>query len=186
MAAHRMPENPDPISARGKSGANQLTQFHGDPGLHLKICSPWRFGGIDIKTNSREGMRVLAVADGYVSKIRVSSYGYGKMLFITHPNGVVSCYAHLQSFNDTIQKYVKTEQYKNKTFEIELKLNPGQLPVKKADFIALSGNTGASEGPHLHFEMRDTGTEIGYNPLLFGFQIEDHTAPVIKSLTIYF
>lgn len=142
-------------------------------------------GGLDIKTNNREGMKILSVGDGYVSKIRVSTYSYGKMLFITHPNGLVSAYAHLQSFNDTIQKYVRAEQYKNQAFEIELKLKPGQIPVKKGEFVALSGNTGASEGPHLHFEIRDTSTEIAYNPLLFGFNIQDHVPPVILGLMVY-
>ena len=142
-------------------------------------------GGLDIKTNNKEGMAIHAIGDGYVSKVRVSTYSYGKMLFITHPNGVVSVYAHLQSFNDTIRKYVKARQYKDQSYEIELKLKPGQIPVRKGDLIALSGNTGASEGPHLHLEIRDTSTEIAYNPLLFGFQIEDHMAPAVQSLMIY-
>lgn len=141
--------------------------------------------GIDIKTNGVEGLNVYTVADGYVSRIKVSSTGYGNAIYITHPNGYLSLYGHLQCYIGEIAKYVKQKQYEKQSFELDLYLNPTELPVIKGDIIALSGNSGASGGAHLHFELRDAETEEILNPLLFGFDIKDDIPPVFKSLSIY-
>jgi murein DD-endopeptidase MepM/ murein hydrolase activator NlpD len=103
---------------------------------------------------------VYAVADGYVSRIKVSPYGYGKALYVTHPNGKVSVYAHLRNYADSIRIFVEDEQYKQKKFEVELFPKKGELTVKKGDIIAFSGNTGGSEGPHLHFEIWYQGIAV--------------------------
>jgi murein DD-endopeptidase MepM/ murein hydrolase activator NlpD len=141
--------------------------------------------GIDIKTNGVEGLNVYAVADGYVSRIKISAAGYGNALYITHPNGYLSLYGHLQSFTGDIAKYVRQKQYEQKSFEIDIHPNATELPLLKGDIIAISGNSGSSGGAHLHFELRDAATEEILNPLLFGFDIKDDIAPVIRSLSIY-
>lgn len=141
--------------------------------------------GIDIKTQQVEGKPILAAADGYISRINVSLYGYGKAIYIKHPNGYTTVYAHLQRFNDTIAQYVLNEQYARKSFTVELYPPAGSLKVKQGDVIALSGNTGGSGGPHLHFEIRESATETPVNPLLFGFNIKDTRAPEIKTLGVY-
>lgn len=141
--------------------------------------------GIDIKTAGREGQRVLAVADGVVSRIKVSPYGYGNALYITHPNGYTSVYGHLQRFNDTIQAFIRQEQYRQKSFAVELFPPASMFPVKQGDLVALSGNSGGSGGPHLHFEIRDTRTEKIINPLLFGFDVKDSRTPDIYNLEVY-
>ena len=125
--------------------------------------------GFDLKTMQKEGLKVYAIADGYVSRIKISTFGNGKAIYITHPNGFTSVYGHLQSGNGAIENYIKKNHYKEKSFEIEMFLKPEELVVKKGQVIAFSGNTGASEGPHLHFEIRDTKTEKVINPMFFGF-----------------
>ena len=105
--------------------------------------------GLDIKTQQREGLNVYAIADGYVSRIKVSHFGYGKALYITHPNGYVSVYGHLQKFSPTIEAYIKKLQYEKETFEVEVFPSPSELPVSQSDIVAYSGNTGGSGGPHL-------------------------------------
>lgn len=141
--------------------------------------------GIDIKTSGVEGLNIYAVADGYVSRIKVSSTGYGNALYITHPNGYVSLYAHLQCYIGNIGKYVKQKQSESESFDIDVYPTATELPVKQSDIIALSGNSGASGGPHLHFEFRDAATEVILNPLLFGFDIKDNIPPILKSISIY-
>lgn len=141
--------------------------------------------GFDIKTNCQEGMPIYAVADGYISRIKIGPKGYGKVLYLNHPNGYTSVYAHLQSFNGAIGITAKRIQYANELFEIDTLLNPTAIPVKKGDLIALSGNSGSSEGPHLHFEIRDTKTEMPINPYFFGYSIKDNVKPRITEVAIY-
>lgn len=143
--------------------------------------------GFDLKTNQREGLNVYAVADGYVSRIKMSTFGNGKCIYITHPNGYTSVYGHLQSTIGPIQDYVQKAHYAEHSFEIELFPKPNELPVTKGQLIALSGNTGSSEGPHLHFEIRDSKTEFVINPMFFGFDqnIKDSKKPTISSLYVY-
>ena len=141
--------------------------------------------GLDIKTQAVEGKKVYAVADGYVSRIGVSPYGYGNVLYITHYDGYTSVYAHLQRFSGEIAKYVKQYQYKNKTFAAQIFPDKDKFPVKRGDLIAYSGNSGGSGGPHLHFEIRHTDSEKPVNPLYFGYQIEDNVKPMILGASVY-
>ncbi|SHM56258.1 M23 family metallopeptidase [Flavobacterium saccharophilum] len=143
--------------------------------------------GFDLKTNQREGLNVYAIAEGYVSRIKISTFGNGKCIYITHPNGYTSVYGHLQTTIGAIQEYVQKTHYKEKAFEIEMFPKPGELPVTKGQLIALSGNTGSSEGPHLHFEIRDTKSEFVINPIFFGYdkKINDTKKPTISSLYVY-
>ena len=141
--------------------------------------------GLDIKTQAVEGKKIYAVADGYVSRIGVSPYGYGNVLYITHYDGYTSVYAHLQRFSGEIAKYVKQYQYKNKTFAAQIFPDKDKFPVKKGDLIAYSGNSGGSGGPHLHFEIRHTESEKPVNPLYFGYQIEDNVKPMILGASVY-
>lgn len=141
--------------------------------------------GIDIKTQGVEGQKVVAAAEGFISRIRVSGSGYGNVLYIDHPNGYTTVYAHLQRFADHIQDIAKAAQYKDETFEIDLEIPDYAVPVKREELIAFSGNTGGSGGPHLHFEIRLTESELPLNPLLFDFPIEDNIPPTIRGLRVY-
>lgn len=141
--------------------------------------------GIDIKTQGREGLKIYSVADGYVARIKVSHWGYGKAIYIKHPNGYTTVYAHLQRFSPKIEKYIKKQQYKKESFEIQLFPSSNILPVKKGEVIGYSGNSGGSFGPHLHFEFRDSKTEKIINPLYFGIDIEDTKKPIINALIAY-
>jgi hypothetical protein len=141
--------------------------------------------GIDIKTGGAEGSPVYAVADGYVSRIKVSAYGFGRALYVTHPNGYVSVYGHLSKYNTAVEALVKNAQYSKENFEVELFPSAGDIPVKKGEIIAYSGNSGSSGGPHLHFEIRNAATEKPINPLLFGYDVKDMFRPHITLLKIY-
>ncbi|WP_300690330.1 M23 family metallopeptidase [Chryseobacterium sp.] len=141
--------------------------------------------GLDLRTNSQENLSVVAAADGYVSRIKVERYGFGNAVYITHPNGYTTVYAHLNKYFDKLDEYVKERQYQDEKWEQDISFSPGQFPVTKGELIALSGNTGGSAGPHLHFEIRDTKTEECLNPLLFGFNIPDNIAPIISGLYWY-
>jgi murein DD-endopeptidase MepM/ murein hydrolase activator NlpD len=141
--------------------------------------------GIDIRTEGVSGKPVYAIADGYIQRINISPVGFGKALYIVHPNGYTSVYGHLDRFNPKIGAYTKAEQYRQESFSLDISVQPGVLPVKKGDIIAYSGNSGSSGGPHLHFEIRDTGTQETINPLLFGFSLKDVVSPRITSVRIY-
>ena len=142
--------------------------------------------GIDIKAKKgRIGDPILAIADGYVSRVKVASGGYGKVLYIDHPNGYTSVYAHLDRFDAALESYVKKAQYKQQTYEIELFPEAEQFSFKQGEKIGKLGLSGRSYGPHLHFEIRDTKTEKPINPLLFGIEVVDNRAPKLHELKIY-
>src|SRR5664279_4701760 len=141
--------------------------------------------GIDIRTGGEEGKPVYAIADGYVSRINISSGGFGKAVYITHPNGYTSLYGHLKKLNGAIGQWMKEQQYKKESFDLDIAVDPGILKVKKGDIIAYSGNTGLSEGPHLHFEIRDAATQEIIDPLLFGLPFRDSTPPKMSDVRIY-
>ncbi|MBT7481663.1 MAG: M23 family metallopeptidase [Flavobacteriales bacterium] len=141
--------------------------------------------GIDIKTEGVEGQKVFSIADGYVSRIKVSTWGYGKAIYITHPDGNTSVYAHLKEFNKEIEKYVNEQQYKKENFEIQLFPSKEKFPIKRGEVVALSGNTGGSGGAHLHFEIRNTKSEHPINPLQFNFDVTDNIQPTIVGIKIY-
>jgi hypothetical protein len=140
--------------------------------------------GIDIKTQGREGLPVYATGDGYISEIRVQTNGYGNVIFITHPNGFVSVYGHLKTFAEPLASYVRNKRLENQTFEIKLNPKLDEFEVARGQIIGLSGNTGGSAGPHLHFEIRDNRNNI-LNPLNFGFrEIQDTLSPIFQQLII--
>ncbi len=142
--------------------------------------------GIDIKTQGTTGKKILAIEDGWVSRIKISTSGYGKAIYITHPDGYISVYGHLDRFNDTIQKVVVEEQYLKESFEIQMFFDENEIRVSKGEIIAYSGNTGGSMGPHLHFEIRDLSSQNPLNPLLFQtIKVKDYYRPKIKMLGVY-
>ena len=141
--------------------------------------------GLDLRTNSHENLSVLAAAEGYISRVKVERYGFGNAVYITHPNGYTTVYTHLNKYYDKLDEYVKEKQYKDEKWEQDITFQAGQFPVTKGQLIALSGNTGGSAGPYLHFEIRDNKTEECLNPLLFGFAIPDSVAPIISGLYWY-
>lgn len=161
-----------PLLTSGTFGELRTNHFH---------------SGIDLRTQKKEGLPIYAAADGYVSRIKISTYGYGKAIYITHPNGFTTVYGHLLKATPTIEAYIKKLHYKEQSFEIDVYPVINELLVKKGDTIAFSGNTGGSFGPHLHYEFRDTQSEKVINPLYFGLkmELEDTRPPVIEGLLVY-
>lgn len=143
--------------------------------------------GVDLRTNGRTGINIVAVEKGFVSRIKVSATGFGKAIYIDHPNGKTTVYAHLDRFAGRIAEYVENAQYHKKTFEIELFPAPTELPIQQGDIIAFSGNSGSSGGPHLHFEVRETSTQRILDPFEFYSEWvnQDRTPPTVNRLLIY-
>jgi len=141
--------------------------------------------GVDFTTNSQCGYKVYAVGDGYVSRIKISSVGYGNAVYVTHPNGYTTLYGHLEGFTHQIDSFVIAEHYDKQRFDIDFKLSPRDIPVKSGQVIGYSGNSGSSGGPHLHFEVRETDSEHAMNPLLFRNDIKDNVKPTIYGIRIY-
>ena len=141
--------------------------------------------GLDIRTGGRENMPVIAIADGYISRVSISATGYGKALYVRHPNGMTSLYAHLNSFTREVEKVVLQEQMSAESWETDIIFPIKHFPVSKGSVIALSGNTGSSKGPHLHFELRDILNRKYVNPVLAGLQLKDGIPPTINSLFLY-
>lgn len=159
-----------PIVLAGTFGELRSNHFH---------------AGLDIKTQQREGLPVYAIEEGTVSRIKVSHWGYGKALYIAHPNGYTSVYAHLQKFSPEIEAYIKDLQYRKQSYEVETFPDYGTLTLDKGDLIAYSGNTGGSSGPHLHFEIRNSLNEKPLNPLHYGFEVRDATNPTLQAVYAY-
>lgn len=160
-----------PILLSGNFGELRSNHFH---------------SGIDFKTQGVEGKPVHSVQDGYVSRISVSPWGYGNGLYITHPDGTTTVYGHLQKFSKKIADYLKDKQYEQESFTVNLTLTPDELPVEEGEVVALSGNTGSSGGPHLHFEVRDTQTEEPMDPIeYYKDLIQDTRPPQIQGVMIY-
>jgi len=159
-----------PIILAGTFGELRSNHFH---------------SGVDIKTQQREGIPINSIGDGTIIRIKVSLWGYGKVLYIAHPNGYTSVYGHLQKFSPSIEEYIKKIQYDKKSFEVEVFPDYGELKVSKGELIAYSGNTGGSAGPHLHFEIRSSISEKPTNPLLYGMDVADATNPILEKLFVY-
>ncbi len=153
-------------------------------GTFAELRSNHFHSGIDIKTQQRTGLKVFAAAEGYVSRIKISHFGYGKALYITHPNGYVSVYAHLKKFAPRIEQFIKACQYEQESYEVEVFPAPTELPIASNEIVAFSGNTGSSGGPHLHFEIRDN-EERPINPMLFGIDVADSKTPVLTKVYAY-
>ncbi len=141
--------------------------------------------GLDISTSGVIGVNVKSVADGYVSRIKLSPYGYGHGLYVTHYDGHTTVYGHLSEYAPKIDSVVRREQYRNHTFDVDYYPEKDEIVVKKGEIIALSGNTGGSGGPHLHFEVRDTETDAALNPLAFIGDVADNRAPEVYGIKVY-
>ncbi|MCL2412806.1 MAG: M23 family metallopeptidase [Bacteroidales bacterium] len=172
----------------------QLTNF----GSPLDI--PWQFsssfaelranafhGGVDFRTQQREGLPVFAVADGTLTRVVVSATGFGNALYISHANGIMSVYAHLSRFIPEIERVVRAQHYARESFELNLTNFQAleRIQFRKGDLIGWSGNTGSSMGPHLHFELRNQGGTNALNPKLFGFAVRDDIPPIISTFAVY-
>jgi len=140
--------------------------------------------GIDFKSRGVQGQKIFSIEDGFVSRIEVNNYGYGKVLYIDHPNGYTSVYAHLRNFSPELNKYIKSELYKSQTNSIKKFPKKNELTVNKGSVIGYSGNTGRSFGPHLHFEVRETKNQNALNPLMFNYKYIDKERPIIRGLYI--
>ncbi|MCE7043426.1 M23 family metallopeptidase [Dyadobacter sp. CY312] len=180
-----------PASAQKESYPKNYYQFPIMPGLTNTLAGGLGdlrtnhfHAGLDIRTQQREGLSVYAAAEGYVYKVAVQRSGYGNVIYLKHPNGQTTVYGHLLKFSSKLAAYVREEQYKKQSFEIDLFPAAGQFSFSKGEVIALSGNTGGSAGPHLHFEIRDSQDNY-LNPLYFGFrEIKDITPPKFVNLAI--
>ena len=159
-----------PLILSGNFGESRTNHFH---------------SGIDIKTQSKEGLNIISSANGYVSRIKIAHGGFGKALYIDHYNGFTTVYGHLKKFNKEIEDYIKKIQYRRQSYEVDIYLNKNTINLKKNQIIAYSGNTGSSSGPHLHYEIRNTSNQKPLNPLLFGMDVKDTRRPEIKGLFVY-
>ena len=159
-----------PILLSGTFGEFRKTHFH---------------TGVDVKTQGKEGLKIRAIDDGDLIRVKVSTSGYGKAVYIRHYDGTTSVYAHLKKFSPKIQHIIKRLQYEKKRYEIEKFFKEGEIKLKKSEIIGISGNTGGSSGPHLHFELRDTKMEKPLNPLKYGYYVADTIPPSIQNIFIY-
>ncbi len=159
-----------PISLAGNFGELRPNHYH---------------MGLDLKTDRRENLPVHAAGDGYISRIKIEPWGFGRAIYITHPNGFTTLYAHLNDFMPALETWVTDQQYETQSWSIYRELPPGKFPVKKGDLIAYSGNTGGSMGPHLHFEFRRTADDVNLNGMFFGLPLPDNTKPKLIRLALY-
>lgn len=182
------------IFAMGNAQNQYPTNYFSSP-LKIPVILSGTFGelrsnhfhsGIDIKTQGIQGLPIYAPADGYISRIKVAQYGFGKALYINHPNGYTTVYAHLKKYEKSIQQYVKSIQYQKERYQTgNIFPKEAMFPIKKGQIIGYTGNSGSSGGPHLHYEIRNTKTEKIINPMLFGLVPADDKAPTITSMMAY-
>ncbi|OFY38798.1 MAG: hypothetical protein A2X18_09000 [Bacteroidetes bacterium GWF2_40_14] len=159
------------VSLSGSYGELRATHFH---------------AGLDFRVGGVVGAKILSAGEGYVSRISISSGGYGNSLYITHPNGRTTVYGHLLDFVPKIAMWTEVRQYEKESFEITIYPDSLLFPVKKGEFIGRAGNTGSSGGPHLHFEIRDTETQVPLDPVKEGgFMITDNLVPQIQRVNFY-
>jgi hypothetical protein len=176
------------------SNAQKKESYDYHPPLKIPLILSSNFGelrpnhfhmGLDFKTNNKIGYRLYSIEEGYISRIKVSPYGYGKVVYIDHPNGITSVYAHCSEFKGIVDSLVRIAQKEEQNYAVEIFPPKGVAKVKRGEVIALSGNTGGSTAPHLHFELRDTETEHALNPLNYGFDIADSKKPEIRGVKVY-
>ncbi len=168
------------------------TTYHSPLSIPLKLSSsfgdlrPNHFHmGVDFSTGGKVGLSLFSIEQGYVSRIKITPLGYGRVIYVNHPNGVTSVYAHCSGFEKSIQKIVLAYQEKNQLNEVDITFTSGEIPVTKGQLIAYSGNSGNSSGPHLHFELRDTKSEKALHPLVHGLDIRDVHAPIPSKIYLY-
>lgn len=179
----------DTLFAQSESSNNAfimpITGTLGMTGSFGEIRVDHFHSGVDLRTENKIGKEVRSTNDGYVSRIKVSPVGYGKSIFIDHPNGLTSGYGHLDRYADQINSYVQKIQYQQKSFDVDIFLKPNEIPIKKGELIGYSGNSGGSSGPHLHYELRTTVDQRIINPIPHFLNIIDSISPIIKSLHVY-
>lgn len=158
------------MDASGTFGELRATHFH---------------AGDDYRTQQRIGLPLHAAAEGHVSRVRVQIGGGGNSVYVDHPNGYTTVYLHMDKFNDALTNIIRTEQYKQQRFDVDVIVDPGVVKLTKGQYIGNAGNTGASGGPHLHFEIRDTKTQHPLNPQLFGLRFNDRFLPTINNIMVY-
>ena len=168
------------------------TKFHPPVDIPMELAGNFAelrsdhfHSGIDIRTQGVTGKNIYSIDKGYVSRIKVQVNGYGRSVYINHPGGFTSVYGHLRSYSPKIDEYVKNHQYKNETHTLDIYPSKNEIPVERGELIALSGNSGSSNGPHLHFEIRNSANQHPLNVLNFGFDIKDNKPPEILGLYLY-
>ena len=143
-------------------------------------------GGIDVKTEHMEGKALYAIADGYIVKASLNMHGFGKAIYVRHPNGKTSVYGHLRDFSPRLNNLMEQYRLQHHCDTFALTFQACQLPVSRGQFVAFSGNTGHSMGPHLHLEVHETQTDNLLDPLEYlKAYVTDRTPPVVRGFKAY-